>query len=303
MMPGPNSYTGDDVVELHLHGSRVVVHAVLEACRTLGARNARQGEFTLRAFVNGKMDLIQAEAVADLVGSVDGVSSLLATRQMRGDLSRTLDELAGSLEGVLAEWRAALDFPEHATGAGVLDAHRTTLEDCACKIQGLAAGARVGLHRDLSVVLCGAPNVGKSSLVNAWTGSERVLVDSAPGTTRDAVEVSLLDGPVRWSLWDTAGIREDPCEVEARGIALARSRIDTADCVVWMLVADDPRWPDSDIEISHLVVSKSDLEQDPLQREKLAAHASARGLEIDAWGIVQDWGGARGSTSIAVEIT
>ncbi len=279
-MHAPNSYTGDDVVELHLHGSCAVVESVIELCVGEGARLAQPGEFTLRAFLRGKLDLAQAEAVADLIAARSEKQAEVAADHLHGGLSREIEKLQHALEGVLAEWRAALDFPEHDSGDGLRAVHASKIEEAACKIQALLENARTGLRGGLRVVLCGAPNVGKSTLLNAWAGAERVLVDAAPGTTRDPVEVELGDEGARWVACDTAGIRE-VAGVEGRGVEMAREWARRADVALWLLAAEAPVWPEAGLEVQ-VVGGKADLAS-PERRERLENEATERGLVFLGW--------------------
>ena len=283
-MHAPHSYTGDDVVELHLHGSRAVVQAVIEACIGFGARLARPGEFTLRAFLNGRMDLTQAEAVADLIAARSEEQRRIAANHLEGELSKSIHALSGQLEGVLAEWRAALDFPEQLPDEDVREAQLETIRIVDCKIQSIIENARAQVKNGLKIVLCGAPNVGKSTLLNYWVGETRVLVDSTPGTTRDPVEVELFDGPIRWSVWDTAGIRSGALGLEARGIALSVDRIRKADVAVWLVSPENPTWPEGELEVLPMVVvgAKADLASEQT-RKKIESEANGRGLVFLGW--------------------
>ncbi|MBI5511736.1 MAG: tRNA modification GTPase [Deltaproteobacteria bacterium] len=247
-MHAPHSYTGEDSVELHLHGSIAVTQAVIDACIAGGARMAEPGEYTLRAFLNGRLDLVQAEAVADLIAARSDLQRDVAARHLEGELSRQLHALLTPLETILANWRAHLDFPEQTGDGGVTADQAAKIDDVGCKIQSIASNSRGKLRSGLRVVLCGAPNAGKSTLLNAWAGEERVIVDSDPGTTRDPVEVELFDGPIRWSVCDTAGIRGDAKGVEARGVTMAMDRIRSADVAVWLVAAPEPVWPGRDLD-------------------------------------------------------
>ncbi len=275
-MPGPHSYTGQDVVELQVHGSPVVVQALLERTYVLGARPAGPGEFTERAFLNGRLDLAQAEGVADLIAASSLGEAKAAQRQLEGQLSRRVAEALEPLEKIVSDWRAALDFPEYPTEAGADRAREATLERVQAALEALVSSARLRARGARSVVICGAPNAGKSTLVNAWAGEKRVLVHDAPGTTRDPVEVALGDGRVRWSVWDTAGLRDAPDAVEAEGIEMAWARIRDADLALWLVSALAPVWPAEDWS-GWVVVSLIDEVPDPVQ-EQLKTEALRRGV-------------------------
>jgi tRNA modification GTPase len=280
-MHAPRSYTGEDVVELQVHGSTAVVRELLALCHHWGARPAEAGEFTLRAFLNGRMDLAQAEAVADLIGASSEAQRRVAAAQLEGGLSRVVSGLVGQLETILTEWRAALDFPEHPSGDGRRVEHTGAIEEVHCRVQALIGGSRVELSRGRQIVLAGAPNVGKSSLLNAWLGRERVLVDDAPGTTRDPVEVEMTDGLLRWSVWDTAGIRSGASPLEERGIGLSLERLRSADVALWLVSPDAPVWP----EVGSTVVvvgSKADLAS-VARRSDLETEAARRGVAFWGW--------------------
>lgn len=278
----PRSYTGEDVVEFYLHGSRAIVTDVLKACQHYGARLAGPGEFTMRAFLNGRIDLAQAEAVADLISARSQTQRRVAAAQLEGGLSRRINEILTVLEGILAQWRAVLDFPEYPTGDGLLAGHYKELENVQAAISKLIAGIQLEVRKGRQVVLCGAPNVGKSSLLNAWLGEERVLVDDSPGTTRDPIEVELLDEGHAWIAWDTAGIRANAEPLEARGIAMALDRIKSAEEVLWLLDGTNPSWPESLDGNLVIVATKSDLVSSE-QRERVSTEAIRRGHDFFGW--------------------
>ena len=280
-MHAPRSYTGEDVVELHLHGSRYLVDRVAERACALGARLAEPGEFTLRAFVHGRMDLTQAEAVVDILGASNARQLEQAQAQLSGSLSGEVGALLTSLEGVIAAGRASFDFPEYDTGASLGADEVSVLRALVARLQGLVERARPELRRTRSVVLCGAPNVGKSSLLNAWSGEERVLVDDVPGTTRDPVEVEMTDGLQRWSAWDTAGFRASAVGLEARGISLALERARAADLALWIVSPDAPVWPPAELSV-RVVGGKADLVS-AARMSAIEDEAAARGLMWLGW--------------------
>ncbi len=234
----PHSFTGEDVVELHAHGSAVVLDLLLRRALALGARQARAGEFSERAFLNGKLDLAQAEAIADLIASGSEAAARAAMRSLDGEFSRSVRLLFDALVGLRSWLEAALDFPEEEID--FLSAPQLGEQLAAVKAQvaALLAAARRGLVlRDgLHVVIVGRPNVGKSSLLNALAQSERAIVTAIPGTTRDVLrETVSLDG-IGLTLVDTAGLRDAGDLVEQEGIRRARAELARADVAI--LVTD-----------------------------------------------------------------
>ena len=237
----PHSFTGEDVVELHAHGGPVVLDLLLRRTLVLGARQARPGEFSERAFLNGKIDLAQAEAVADLIASGSVAAARAAVRSLEGDFSRAVTALLAALVHVRTWLESALDFPEEEID--FLAAPQLAEELGAVRAQAakLLADARRGLVlRDgLHVVIVGRPNVGKSSLLNALAQSERAIVTEIPGTTRDVLREQVqLDG-IGLTLVDTAGLRDSSDVVEQEGMRRARRELESAD--VALLIVDTDR--------------------------------------------------------------
>lgn len=235
----PHSYTGEDVLELQAHGSPVVLQLLLARCLELGARIAEPGEFTRRAFLNHKLDLAQAEAVADLIAATTAAAARSALRSLAGEFSSEVHALTGELVELRMLTEAGIDFPEE--GEAFLDSGEavTRLAELQRKLDAILARARQGaiLRRGLQVVLAGQPNVGKSSLLNLLAGQELAIVTAIPGTTRDTVRETLdLDG-VPVNIIDTAGLREAGDEVEALGIARTWGAIAKADAVILMVDA------------------------------------------------------------------
>ncbi len=253
----PRSYTGEDVVEFSCHGSAPLLRRILDLLIKNGARLAGPGEFTKRAFLNGRMDLAQAEAVAALIAARSDDARRWALDQLRGGLSERLKTFREKLLGLLAHLEASLDFAEEE----VPDLTRAALIDRTAalhrEVEGLVATAPRGrLFRDgLRAVLVGRPNVGKSSLFNAHLGADRAIVTALPGTTRDTLEETLdVDGlPV--VLTDTAGLREGAGLVETEGIARARRALEEADVVLWVMDAADPLTKE-DIGVAGLLEGK-----------------------------------------------
>ena len=237
----PNSFTGETVVEVQGHGGAVTLGRVLAALLAAGARLARPGEFSERAFVNGKLDLSQAEAVATLIGAQTVTAQRVARRQLSGALSRAVTQATAAIGDALARIEASIDFPED-VGELLTDTQGTrivfdALTRAQAIVTGLFATANYGrrLSEGVTLVLAGRPNVGKSSLLNALAGHERAIVSDVAGTTRDIVEESLQIGGIPIRALDTAGIRETGDAVEQIGVARARAAITDADAVVAVL--------------------------------------------------------------------
>lgn len=297
----PRSYTGEDVVEFSGHGGAASLGAVLGALVEAGARPARPGEFTLRAFLNGRMDLSQAESVADVVQARSGEALACAVEGLRGRLGQRVRAMAGELVEVLAHLEAALDFDDQEVPAVSLSEVGAKVGQIEANLQGLLADARKGrLYREgLRVVLAGRPNVGKSSLLNALVGRERAIVTEVPGTTRDVLEETVVVEGVPVCLVDTAGLRTavDPIEVE--GVRRARMALEGASVVV-LVVDGSVGWSGGDREAAVAIegtpavvaVNKSDLGL-ALDMEELEAVAprtrSARVSALTGEGLGQLW--------------
>ncbi len=237
--PAPHSYTGEDVLELHSHGSPVVLDMLVKRAIALGARPARPGEFSERAFLNGKLDLAQAEAVADLIASDTEQAARAAQRSLQGEFSARINALLEHITGLRAYVEATIDFTEeeldflaHGAVAARLDAIETELE-------AIQRAARQGslLSEGLRVVIAGLPNVGKSSLLNRLAGRDAAIVTAIPGTTRDVLREHIqLDG-LPLHIMDTAGLRASDDPIEQEGVRRAREEIARADRV--LLLVDD----------------------------------------------------------------
>ena len=282
VMPGPRSFTGEDVAELHLHGSPAVVDAVVAACLHAGARPAEAGEFTRRAFVRGKVDLTQAEAIGALVAAQDERARRAALRLLDGRVGQTLRPLLAQLEGVVAAWRAGLDFPDEVEADATMGTALAELCAMAHGLRALLGGAQQLRQDGPQVVLLGGANVGKSTLLNTLAGKERALVDAAPGTTRDALALDHAAGNVHMTVWDTAGLRENASGVEARGIALARARAAEADLRLWLTGADAHVWPGEALGEVVVVGSQADR-TDEADRRRIEGEARRRGHPFAGW--------------------
>ncbi|MCP3965647.1 MAG: tRNA uridine-5-carboxymethylaminomethyl(34) synthesis GTPase MnmE [Lentisphaerae bacterium] len=238
-MSAPNSYTGGDVVELHCHGGALASRQTLEAALRAGARPAEPGEFTFRAFVNGKMDLTQAEAVSDVITAHSDMALHLAERQVQGSLTRGINGLHEQLIAILAECESRMDFGEEELDWTEPEKFIADIEEIGGNIQNLLQTGHEGavLRDGIRVVLAGRPNAGKSSLLNLLLGFDRAIVTQLPGTTRDTLEetANLRGIPVK--LIDTAGIREASDIIEGIGIDRSHQSIEQAQIVLWLLDA------------------------------------------------------------------
>ncbi len=267
IMKAPRSYTREDVVEFHCHGGIIAVQQVLQLCLESGARLAQPGEFTLRAFLNGRLDLTQAESVADLVGAKSPQAALAALAGLQGKLAHPIRQLRANCLDILAEIEARIDFEEDLPP---LDDKViiSEIEKISAEIIKLLATSEKGelLRTGLKVAIVGRPNVGKSSLLNAWSQSDRAIVTDLPGTTRDVVESQLVVGGIPVQVLDTAGIRDTIDQVEKIGVERSRRAASAADLVLLTIDAA-AGWTKSDAEIysqvQHrpliLVLNKIDL--------------------------------------------
>jgi tRNA modification GTPase len=232
--PAPQSFTGEDVIELQGHGGPVVMQMLLARCLELGARLAEPGEFTRRAFLNGKLDLAQAESVADLIEASTTAAARSAVRSLSGRFSHEVDALAGRLIDLRMLVEATLDFPDEDIDFLVEARAFERLQDVAVELRAILARAAQGalLRTGLHVVLVGQPNVGKSSLMNQLAGEERALVTAIAGTTRDALRETIQIEGIPLHIVDTAGLRDTADEVEQLGIAKSWQEIARADVVL-----------------------------------------------------------------------
>lgn len=245
-MKAPRSYTGEEVVELHLHGGHALAQLAVQTCLRLGARLARPGEFTLRAFLHGKLDLAQAEAVQQLIQSRSLQAAQLASRNLLGVFSQQVESLRSSLLEWLALLEAEIDFGDEVSGLGPDECQRRWQTACLQVEHWLQQGSQGKLLSDgLRLVLLGAPNAGKSTLLNLLLGRQRALVTPLAGTTRDTLEEGLVLGGVPVVLVDTAGVREAAGDlVEELGIARSREEAQQADLLVWVVDGSLPEPPE-----------------------------------------------------------
>ena len=267
--PSPHSYTGEDVVEISAHGSPVVLRAIVSAAMAGGARLANPGEFTFRAFLNGRIDLVQAEAVADLVDAVTPLQARVAFDQLEGTLTSRLRELDAELLELIAPLEASLDFPDE--GYHFVQQAQTSeaINRTLASLERLLIDARRGraIREGLTVAIVGSPNAGKSSLFNRLVGSARAIVTDVAGTTRDLLTERVDVGGIPFTLVDTAGLRLATHDaIEAEGIARARQAADTADILLLVLDRSRPLSAEDEALLSEtanrpriVVCSKCDL--------------------------------------------
>jgi tRNA modification GTPase len=270
LMASPRSYTREDVVEFHCHGGMIAVQQVLQLCIQQGARLAEPGEFTLRAFLNGRLDLTQAESISDLVGAQSPQAAQIALAGVQGKLTQPIRDLRATCLDVLAEVEARIDF---ADDLPPLDEAVTVdrLNHVSASVREILATSYQGelLRSGLKVAIVGRPNVGKSSLLNAWSRSDRAIVTELPGTTRDVVESQLVVGGIPIQVLDTAGIREADNQVEQIGIERSRAAAQAADLVL-LTVDAQAGWTSADQALYDqvcdrpllLVINKTDLVPD-----------------------------------------
>ena len=268
LFPAPHSYTTEDVVEISAHGSPTVLREIVRASIGAGARLAEPGEFTFRAYLGGRIDLVQAEAVGDLVDAVTSLQARVAFDQLEGTLTRSIAALDAPLFDLVAKLEASIDFPDE--GYHFVDAPTVaaTLRNVGGGIDRLLDGARLGrvIREGRQIAIVGKPNVGKSSLFNWLLGTDRAIVTEIPGTTRDLLRETVDFDGVRLSLVDTAGIRDVQSEIEREGVARARRVHDVADLVFVVLDASRPLEGDDEEVLARtaiaprlVIVNKIDL--------------------------------------------
>src|SRR5690606_22801437 len=233
---GPNSYTGEDVIEISCHGSHYIQQEIIQLCLRKGCRMAQPGEFTLRAFLNGKMDLSQAEAVADLIASDSAASHQLAMQQMRGGFSSEIQRLREELLNFASLIELELDFAEEDVEFADREEFRKLVMRITEVLKRLIDSFAIGnvLKQGIPVAIVGEPNVGKSTLLNALLNEERAIVSDIAGTTRDTIEDEISIGGIGFRFIDTAGIRETEDTIEGLGIKKTFEKIDQAQVVVYL---------------------------------------------------------------------
>ncbi|MEL4897282.1 tRNA uridine-5-carboxymethylaminomethyl(34) synthesis GTPase MnmE [Crocosphaera sp. Alani8] len=295
IMLAPRSYTREDVVEFHCHGGIMPVQQVLKLCLEQGATLAQPGEFTLRAFLNGRIELTQAESISQLVGARSQQASEMALAGLQGKLAQPIQKLRHRCLDILAEIEARIDFEEDLPPLNQ-KAISHGLEEILEQVEGILNTADKGelLRNGLKVAIVGRPNVGKSSLLNAWSRSDRAIVTDLPGTTRDVVESQLVVGGIPIQVLDTAGIRETTDQVEKIGVERSQLAASQADLVLFTLDAT-VGWTKEDKEIYEaihhrpliLVINKidlatPDLSQFTAQKTEIVKTSAANNQGIEA---------------------
>lgn len=318
LMLAPRSYTREDIVEFHCHGGIMVVQQVLQLCLESGARLAEPGEFTLRAFLNGRIDLTQAEGIADLVGARSPQAAQTAIAGVQGKLATPIRQLRSACVEVLAEIEARIDFADDLPPLNE-SAVQAQIEQIRDQVSRILETANQGelLRSGLKVAIVGRPNVGKSSLLNAWSRCDRAIVTNLPGTTRDVVESQLVVGGIPIQVLDTAGIRAATDQVEQIGVARSRAAAQSADLVLMAMDAA-AGWTEADQilydEVKHrpliLVLNKVDLVEaapildvpEALEQVKTSAaeHQGIDQLEAAILSVVQTQGLTAADLDIAI---
>ena len=268
---GPHSYTGEDTAEFQCHGSPLVLRMLLEELFKLGARQAGPGEYTKRAFLNGRMELCSAEAVADIIDAESREAALNAAGQLSGAMSTKINGIYSSLADISSHYNAVLDYPDEDIEDFTLKAYMKTMQNALDELRGLLSTFDRGrlMNSGIPAAIVGRPNAGKSSLLNALLGYDRAIVTNVPGTTRDTIEEKLHLGSVCLRLTDTAGIRDTGDEIEKLGVERSRAALSRAELVI-AVIDSSGSFTDEDAALVEaaekaprglVVISKNDLER------------------------------------------
>lgn len=288
---GPNSYTGEDTAELQCHGSPVVLRQALESLFAAGARQAKAGEFTRRAFLNGRLDLTQAEAVIDLIDAETPKAAVNAAAQLDGAVGRKTNGIYNELTAICSHYHAVLDYPDEDIEPFALRQYRAVMESAAAELSRLLSTFRRGnvLKNGVCCTILGCPNVGKSSLLNALLGYDRAIVTNIPGTTRDTIEEKAVVGGVLLRLLDTAGIRRTEDPVEKLGVERSHAAAESAELVLAVLDGSRPLTEEDEAVIAAakaapkfiLLKNKADLPSS-WEREDTVSISAKRGSGLSA---------------------
>lgn len=260
LMKGPHSYTGEDTVEINCHGGVYVVKKILETLIKYGARPAEPGEFTKRAYLNGRMDLSQAEAVGDIISSQNEYARQSSVSQLKGSIRKKIDEIRKQIIHHTAFIETALDDPEHISIDGYGDELKTVVDQLLGEIEYLLSTCESGriIKEGINTVIVGKPNAGKSSLLNALLGEERAIVTDIAGTTRDILEENINLQGISLNIMDTAGIRNTDDVVEKIGVDKARANIEKADLILYVIDSSCPL-DENDRDIFHMIMGKKSI--------------------------------------------
>ncbi len=280
IMRGPNTYTREDTVEIHCHGGLIPVRRILELCMKRGCRLAEPGEFTKRAFLNGRIDLAQAEAVMDLIQAKTDLAARSSLGQLEGHLSTRLKEVQGKLLDMLALIEVNIDYPEEDVEEAALTRIHKDIDEIIVKIKALLETADTGriIREGLKTVIVGRPNVGKSSLLNALLRENRAIVTDVPGTTRDVLEEYMNIKGVLVRIIDTAGIRQTEDKVEAIGVSRSKESIEKADLILLIIDVTD-ELQDEDKEIFKNIQDKKVV----VVLNKIDAPAKISEKDVEKW--------------------
>ncbi len=263
----PNSYTGEDTIEISTHGNPIIVSSVIASLCKAGARMAEPGEFTMRAFLNDKIDLLQAEAISELIAAKSKAAVEMAYRHLSGSAGGELDRISADVLKLLSNYEAELDFIEEDIELSDQTQNLENAESIINRLKTISDSYHKSkyLREGVKVAIAGAPNVGKSSLFNALIGESRSIIHAHPGTTRDFIEASIMLNGIEFRIFDTAGLRHTEEDVETEGIERARQLVSDSDAVIAMNSYDTARIEASDLKSDGLVIkvfNKTDISSD-----------------------------------------